>query len=82
MNPYKCKKCNYHTFHYEFHDSYFCAFCNSWNDDKCGDTECYYCARRPFVPFDIHIHSSFLKAYNESGFAGFKVAVEEYLESE
>lgn len=46
----KCKKCNNFIIHHEKYDAYFCAYCNEWLEEKCGDPHCEYCKSRPDRP--------------------------------
>lgn len=65
MSSYKCKQCNRKTFHDEQWDSYFCAVCNQWNENKCSDSHCCYCVPRPDRPLTASIHEVYLEAFEE-----------------
>ena len=34
----------------QMYDSYYCAECNKWLDEKCTDATCCYCSERPDKP--------------------------------
>lgn len=46
----KCPKCNNFEIYYKKYDAYFCAHCNEWIEDKCKDSNCFYCNDRPQRP--------------------------------
>lgn len=70
VRSYKCNDCNHQTFHYEKWDSYFCALCNSWSEDKCDWNECAYCINRPDEPFNKEAHDVLIRTYKELSFGG------------
>lgn len=47
---YKCPTCNSSLIYYDDYDEYFCAQCNQWLHDGCGDPYCEYCSARPERP--------------------------------
>ena len=36
----------------EKYDCFYCATCDKWLEEKCGDEECEYCWGRPPKPSD------------------------------
>lgn len=47
-----CPKClEALTFDNEF-DASYCTGCNEWREEKCSDTSCEYCEKRPKRPLD------------------------------
>lgn len=46
----KCKKCNNLLIYYKIYDAFFCAYCNEWVEDNCGDINCEFCKGRPERP--------------------------------
>ena len=45
-------------FYYERLDAVCCVLCNEWIDEKCGDTDCPYCAARPDTPYEAFLYDS------------------------
>lgn len=45
-----CSECKNSLIYYEDFDAYFCPNCNSWTEDKCKDSSCFYCPNRPEKP--------------------------------
>jgi len=45
-----CPKCGEQGDYSDFHDSWFCAVCDEWLDEKCADQECEFCQIRPTMP--------------------------------
>lgn len=48
-----CPICSTNQIYYEDYDCYFCPKCNYWIEKKCGDPDCFYCAKRPEKPLRI-----------------------------
>ncbi|NLK23159.1 MAG: hypothetical protein GX309_04030 [Clostridiales bacterium] len=46
----KCSKCDNFLILYEKYDAYFCAYCNEWKEDTCGNSNCEFCRDRPDKP--------------------------------
>ena len=46
----QCDKCQSEVIYYDDYDAYFCAYCNVWLEDRCGEPGCGYCANRPEKP--------------------------------
>lgn len=46
----QCSCCNEDTFYSEKYDAYFCSKCDTWNESKCSDPDCFYCPNRPEKP--------------------------------
>ncbi len=46
----RCSKCNNLLIINEDYDAYFCAYCNEWVEDTCGDPNCMFCKDRPKKP--------------------------------
>jgi DNA-directed RNA polymerase subunit RPC12/RpoP len=46
----KCNLCQSTVLYHETFDTYFCAYCNTWLEKKCGDINCVYCQNRPDTP--------------------------------
>ena len=46
----KCKKCGNFIIYYDRYDAFFCAYCNMWTNQQCGDVDCEYCKNRPEKP--------------------------------
>lgn len=47
---YTCPECGGKTKRNEKYDVYFCAACDVYSEERCGDTKCFYCSRRPDRP--------------------------------
>ena len=48
-----CPICNKKSlFRIDKYDAYCCVICNIWNEEKCSDPKCDYCATRPELPID------------------------------
>ena len=46
----KCPKCWHCQFYNDIYDVFFCAYCNTWLERKCGDSKCHFCTERPKKP--------------------------------
>lgn len=46
----RCKKCKTFLIYFEKYDSYFCAYCNEWQEKECGESGCDYYKNRPATP--------------------------------
>ncbi|NLC46246.1 MAG: hypothetical protein GX766_03755 [Firmicutes bacterium] len=46
----KCSVCGNCEIYYEEYDSFFCAYCNEWAEEKCADPDCMFCSARPKKP--------------------------------
>ena len=46
----KCDKCTNNLIYYNKYDAFFCAYCNQWEEDNCGDANCEFCYNRPETP--------------------------------
>ena len=44
-----CKNCDAKgkNVHCDEFDAYYCTECNNWQEDKCGVSDCEFCANRP-----------------------------------
>lgn len=42
--------CGNNLSHDEWHDCYFCEKCDKWKKEKCSDSKCEYCSKRPDKP--------------------------------
>lgn len=51
----KCKKCGSETIFYETYDAQFCAKCNIWLENTCGNPDCVLCGKRPDRPLGNNI---------------------------
>ena len=45
-----CEKCSAQTRYSDRYDSHYCAKCNEWTSQNCGDPECCFCEGRPDKP--------------------------------
>jgi hypothetical protein len=45
-----CPSCNRPLIYHETYDAHFCAFCNRWIEEACGDPKCAFCRDRPCFP--------------------------------
>lgn len=77
-----CKICNKPTFHHATYDNYLCALCNTWNENICNESDCYYCSILTDKPLTYNIHSIILESYEEGGFKFVKELVNFYLHLE
>lgn len=50
----KCTKCDNYLIYFGQYDSYFCAYCNDWKEENCGDTDCMFCKNRPDFPLKLN----------------------------
>lgn len=82
MDSYKCKICDKSTFYHENRDSYFCALCNTWNEDECSDDDCCFCATGENTPLKDAVHEIIIDAYREFGFGTLGELIEFYFELE
>lgn len=48
------------------YDAYYCAECNEWSEDQCGEPACQYCGGRPETPCSLVIPNTFI-ACGEGG---------------
>lgn len=48
-----CSKCGSHIVYYDDFDTYFCALCNEWKEEKCDDPTCLFCPVRPEKPLPL-----------------------------
>lgn len=46
----ECKNCHQLRLYSDKHDSYFCAYCDSWLEKRCSDPHCSFCKNRPKKP--------------------------------
>ena len=49
-----CPYCKSKLKHNEKYDCYYCDACNDWQEKKCNDPHCEYCAKRPEKPIKSH----------------------------
>lgn len=47
-----CATCGSPRIYHEAFDAYFCASCNTWLEDPCGDPNCASCSSRPSAPLN------------------------------
>lgn len=46
----KCSICSNSLIYHDKYDAYFCAYCNFWTEDTCGNSDCEFCKDRPEKP--------------------------------
>jgi hypothetical protein len=50
MAYYKCPNCENRTVYSIEYDAEYCPKCNEWLEEKCDDSRCQFCYRRPVKP--------------------------------
>ena len=45
-----CTLCNHITILSTNYDAFYCGVCNLWAENKCTDSDCSYCGKRPEKP--------------------------------
>jgi hypothetical protein len=50
-----CEMCKKPSQYNERYDAYYCSDCEKWLEQECGDSKCFYCAKRPDKPKDKNL---------------------------
>ena len=53
----KCKNCGSRSYAYsELYDAYYCKECCCWKEDKCSESDCDFCSKRPSTAIKVANH--------------------------
>ena len=47
---WNCEFCNEEKRYNRIYDCYYCQYCNAWLEEKCTDSQCQFCPKRPEKP--------------------------------